>query len=225
MRLERCAQIANIVALLPAAYCAYGTYIVLHTPNLPAPVPSQSLVEVAGTVTIRGIVISLVIFLSCVAIGAIINIIANAQSRRERIGPLSRQGKFAGGQAALLCHFAARARGFGQHAREHLASLEQFRGSIIHPLNINHPKNFGAENALALVDELRDFKLLYRDHLSYLKSEVPGFSSSVTSHGFPSDREYPEVISDLRAHASSLDDAAQQVWDTERPLELPDPKK
>jgi hypothetical protein len=49
MRLERAPQMANIVVLLPAAYGAYGTYVLLHTSSSPQVVLPQTSTPVPTT--------------------------------------------------------------------------------------------------------------------------------------------------------------------------------
>lgn len=143
----------------------------------------------------------------------------NRQSRSSVIGrvspepPSSNADKIAGGQAALLWHFAATARDLTKQLESTWHHWNNAGQPLIHPLDINHPENLG-EGTVGFVIELRDFKVLYQHHLAYLNSEAPAFSSNVTVHGFPSNREYPAVLSDLRDHAARLDEAAQRVWDS-----------
>lgn len=52
----------------------------------------------------------------------------------------------------------------------------------------------------------------------YLRQEVPNFNSRVIAFGFPSDAEFPDVLSALREHTDLLDKAADQVWKTRHTL-------
>jgi hypothetical protein len=79
------AKLANILSLLPAVYCAYGTYVALHPPAVKAvasaPLPDAHAAGPVLMVNIQGVLISLVIFLVCVAIGAIFNVIAYRRNK------------------------------------------------------------------------------------------------------------------------------------------------
>jgi hypothetical protein len=132
--------------------------------------------------------------------------------------PSNERDKFAGGQAALLWHFAAKAGALVVLLDSTWHHWNNAGEALIHPLDVNHPKDFGSESAISLIRELRDFKILYEDHLACLHSEVPAFSSVTTSFGYPSKQEYSLVMSALRDHAESLKNAGQQVWDSGHPL-------
>ena len=69
-----------------------------------------------------------------------------------------------------------------------------------------------------MILELRQFKALYHDHLIYLASELPAFKSRTLSRGHVSEEEYPLVLSDLKEHLKALDELAQQIWDSGRPM-------
>lgn len=78
--LERGAQLANIAALFPAAYCAYGTYVLLHSSSLPAQTTTGNS---AGTPLFNpvGLYISFGVFVLLAAIGGVLNLI----SRRNAV--------------------------------------------------------------------------------------------------------------------------------------------
>jgi hypothetical protein len=94
--------------------------------------------------------------------------------------PSTEKDKIAGGQAALLWHFAAEAGALVVLLDSTWHHWNNAGEALIYPLDVNHPKDFGADS---LIRELRDFKILYEDHLAYLHSEVPAFSSVTTSYG------------------------------------------
>jgi hypothetical protein len=73
--LGRAAQLSNILALLPGAYCAYGTYILLHSESqLPLPHAGPQ-VPLVRDMSVTGVWVSLGLFLSCIAVGAVLNFI------------------------------------------------------------------------------------------------------------------------------------------------------
>jgi len=89
----------------------------------------------------------------------------------------------------------------------------------MHPIGTTSDmKNFGAEDTMALMGELRDLKCEYQHHIVYLRSEVPDFGSDVMRHGYPCEREYSDVLADLRDHIARLEEAAQHVWESEQTL-------
>jgi hypothetical protein len=114
-------------------------------------------------------------------------------------------------EAALLWTFEAQ-------ALELLPQLEQVwhhwhnAGDVLlHPLNVNTATSSASVD---LQMELRDFKLTYGNHLQRLALDVPRFTSKALIGSYPSNREYSEVLSDLREHARSLGATAQSVYDT-----------
>ncbi len=118
-------------------------------------------------------------------------------------------------QAALLWTFEAQ-------ARELLLQLEQVwhhwhnaGDSLLRPLDTNDAKS---ADSLRLQMELRDFKVTYGKHLQRLALDVPTFTSKSLAGDYPSSREYIEVLHDLREHASTLDEAAQKLYATGKPL-------
>lgn len=80
--LDTAAKIANLLALLPASYCAYGTYVLLHPPVSSAAKTTESHPEIASMVSVQGIIISLAIFLGCVGVGAILNMLAYQRKKK-----------------------------------------------------------------------------------------------------------------------------------------------
>jgi hypothetical protein len=123
--------------------------------------------------------------------------------------------EYAMGQAALLWTFEAQ-------AKELLIFLEKVwhhwhnAGEVLlHPLDVNDAKSTEAIN---LQIELRDFKLTYGKHLQRVSLDIPAFTSKSLTGGYPSSREYIEVLYDLREHTSKLGETAQRLYDTGIPL-------
>jgi hypothetical protein len=127
--------------------------------------------------------------------------------------------KRVGGQVAVLGHFSIQARELAKLLEATWHHWNNAGEKLIHPLSIASDfKNYGADNAISLINELRDFKTLYSDHLRYLRSEIPLFTSRITSCDFPSETEYQVVISDLKNHATKLEAEGITIWDANKPL-------
>jgi hypothetical protein len=123
-------------------------------------------------------------------------------------------------QSSLLSFFAAQ-------ARDLVATLEltwhhwnNAGEKLIHPCSDKTDiKNVGKETA-KLTAELRDFKVLYQDHLVRLKVEIPAFNSRTISNDIFSDEEYPNILTDLKDHERLLEKASNDVWDSAYVLEV-----
>jgi hypothetical protein len=78
MTIERMAGLANIVALLPGGYCAYGTYVLLHPPTTTAAsAPSANAPS--------GLITAFVIAGCLLAIAAILNFIASVRTPKQHL--------------------------------------------------------------------------------------------------------------------------------------------
>jgi hypothetical protein len=70
MRLEKIAQLANIIAIIPGAYSAYAAYALLH----PQQQTQQLTQDHAGISTMAtGLLVSFVAFCACIAAGGVLN--------------------------------------------------------------------------------------------------------------------------------------------------------
>jgi len=78
--LDRGAKLANVIAILPAGYCAYGTWVVLH-PHTYTPInPAQQAAHLeAPMFSVAGLVASVTLFPLCVALGAVFNIMSSKE--------------------------------------------------------------------------------------------------------------------------------------------------
>jgi hypothetical protein len=85
---------------------------------------------------------------------------------------------------------------------------------LIHPLNgkLDQLKDFMADGATNLLDERRDFMVLYSHHIMVMKLTFPEFESKTIGGGYPSDRQYFEVRSDLIEHADALGKMTTRTW-------------
>jgi hypothetical protein len=86
--LEKGAQLANILALIPGGYCAYGTYLLLHgtsqfAQSAPPGTPPAQLFNPVG------LYISLGIFVLLVLIGALLNLISKRKAIKPTVAQLS----------------------------------------------------------------------------------------------------------------------------------------
>jgi hypothetical protein len=72
MRLDKIAQLANILAVIPGVYSAYAAYVLLH-PQAVSTSPQSSPV---GLPSMTGLTISLGAFAACIIIGGVLNTVA-----------------------------------------------------------------------------------------------------------------------------------------------------
>ncbi len=135
--------------------------------------------------------------------------------RQEDSAKARETREFAKAQAALLWTFEAQ-------ARELLLALERVwhhwhnAGEVLlHPLDENTTKSSESGN---LQLELRDFKLTYGKHLQRIARDVPTFTSRALVEGYPSSREYIDVLYDLREHREKLDSTALELYQSGKPL-------
>jgi hypothetical protein len=84
---------------------------------------------------------------------------------------------------------------------------------LLRPLDTN---DANSPNSHELQMELRDFKNTYGKHLQRIGMDVPRFHSKASVSGYPSEREYPEVLADLKDHAQLLGDIAEEVYRTRK---------
>lgn len=89
--LSKIAQIANVIALLPAGYCAYGTYVLLHSAGSQGTQPESAAAAGGRMVNPEGVLISLGLFLFCVAVAAVLNLMGKRQKQSQ--GLQVEQGK------------------------------------------------------------------------------------------------------------------------------------
>lgn len=85
---------------------------------------------------------------------------------------------------------------------------------LIHPLNarLDTLKTMSADGAWDLINERRDFMVLYAHHLQRLKVDAPDFTSAVVTTGYPSDCEYHLVLSNLKQHIEKLEKESLEAW-------------
>jgi hypothetical protein len=74
MNVEKMAAIATIAALPFGAYCAYGTWTILHQPAGPAPIIGEGTQSFSPSIT--GIAVSLFIAVGLIVTAAVLNLIA-----------------------------------------------------------------------------------------------------------------------------------------------------
>jgi hypothetical protein len=86
---------------------------------------------------------------------------------------------------------------------------------LIYPLNstLDKLKDPLSDVSLKLIHERRDFMVLYAHHLMIMKLTFSDIVSKTIKGGFPSDREYFEVRSDLEKHAEELKWMAKKTWE------------
>ena len=123
--------------------------------------------------------------------------------------------KWAAARGFLLSHFEARAVELKQILEEAWHHWNNAGEKLIHPLDSRLDKltSHSADGIMKLLDERRDFMVLYSQHLNLLKVEFPEFGSPVIEAGYPSDVEYPRVLANLESHIRKLGEQSQREWD------------
>lgn len=98
--IEKMAALANILALIPGGYCAYGTWLLLH-PSLAASNSANPIRPDTG-----GVVVSLFGAIGLVVVGSVLNYVA-AHKRRPSIQSEPTAGQLSLTDAALVLQSAA----------------------------------------------------------------------------------------------------------------------
>ena len=68
MKVEKMAALANILALIPGGYCAYGTWLLLH--------PAASQTPSQATSGLSNVLVSLFVACGLIVLGAVLNLVA-----------------------------------------------------------------------------------------------------------------------------------------------------
>jgi hypothetical protein len=82
---ERGTRWANILAIIPGSYCAFGTYIALHSrvpESAPRTAPPAQVLSFVGGLDMKGVIVSLGVFVACIAVGAVLNTLAASRVKR-----------------------------------------------------------------------------------------------------------------------------------------------
>ena len=93
-----------------------------------------------------------------------------------------------------------------------------FSTQLINPVlpltfTIDKLKDYSVDGAsMKLLNEHRDFLVLYAHHLRTLQVEFPDFQSALVTTGYPSNCEYHEALSNLKAHAEKLKTESEEAW-------------
>jgi hypothetical protein len=112
-------------------------------------------------------------------------------------------------RATLLDHMGMRARMLEAELEELWHRWDNVGEKLIHPLDASDQIK-GDDYSISWIR--RDFMVRYGDHISTLKSLFPEFTSSALTGGYPSQREYVEVLRDLKNHAEKLESMAEEAW-------------
>jgi hypothetical protein len=223
------AQIANILALVPGGYCAYGTYVLLHGG---APQPSASPPAAAGThgVNPTVLLVSFVLFLLCFSLAAVLNLLialrkpkvmrkSDVESRDPRALPateitaatpqLSRAVVAQIELAGVLRSKAGQAEWLAKELEKvwHIYNNEDAK--LIRPLG---------EHELPDVIQLNRhkrlwaFRIHYQGHIGGVKFHIPDFRSPIVDAPSPySNIEYLDLLQKLKEHAHLLQKAGQSL--------------
>ncbi len=120
-----------------------------------------------------------------------------------------------GAQAALYDYMSCRAGELIRDLNMLWHHWDNAGEKLIHPLDgtIDKFKNVMADNFHTLINERRDFMVLYGHHLMQMESSFPDFTSQTMAGGFPSGREYRIVYSDLVEHEKELARLTRKTWE------------
>jgi len=121
-----------------------------------------------------------------------------------------KETQFVGGEAAMLSFFEARANELTARLEEMWHHYNAAGETLIYP--VGGDKDLANDAAGRLINERRDFMVLYTHHLHWLSLELPKFESTTTINGYPSDKEYAEVLRNLKGHAESLGKLCDGAW-------------
>jgi len=132
-----------------------------------------------------------------------------AASKMEELLSLMGKMKQAGGQAALLFCFAGWADDLAKILEQVWHHWNNAGEKFVCPFGKLDVQGRSAQT-IELLDERKDFVVLYSYHVGRLKFEVPDFSSPLLRSD-QSDREYAMVLAALREHAALLRKAASNV--------------
>lgn len=134
------------------------------------------------------------------------------------LGPIFEDVKGAGAQAAMLWLFEVWSRDLIQKLEETWDHWNYAGENLIHPLNARLDKlDFSKDAAYQLANDRRDFMVEYAAHLRRITADFPGFSSFITTSGYPCDLEYRRVLNGLHSHAKKLEEYAERIWKSETP--------
>lgn len=141
-----------------------------------------------------------------------------AASKMEEILSLVGKMKQAGGQAALLFCFAEYADDLAKMLEQVWHHWNNAGEKLVTPFGKVEVQDHRSLKVLDLLDERKDFVVLYSYHVGRLKLEVPDFSSPLLRSD-QSGREYAAVLAGLKEHAALLRKAANKVWQSGRTLD------
>jgi hypothetical protein len=112
--------------------------------------------------------------------------------------------------AVMLFHFEAQAKDLIRDLETAWHHWNNVGERLIHPVGQpNDVKTADTELLIKLLNESRDFKVRYGDHLKYLHLRLPRFTSDALRHGYPNNREYQHVLFDLKTHREALESAGR----------------
>lgn len=123
----------------------------------------------------------------------------------------------ASAQAALLWHYAGRAKGLAQDLEQLWHHWNDAGERLIRPVSSKAPdmKTF----SLDLLNERRDFMVRYMDNIVWIQADIPEITSNFLTAGYPNDDEYTVVMRNIQEHSRLLNEAADKVWNDGRMLE------
>jgi hypothetical protein len=122
----------------------------------------------------------------------------------------------AGVSSALYDYMGARARDLIRDIETLWHHWNNAGEKLVHPLTatIDKVQDWSDyEKASKLVDERRDFLVLYSHHVMVVRLMLPEFNSRTMDDGYPSSKEYVQARTDLVTHAEELESLSEIAWE------------
>jgi len=121
--------------------------------------------------------------------------------------------QFVGGEVGLLSFFQTRGDELASRLEDMWHHYNVAGETLVYPVGGKQEFKDGTlDKVIPLQQERRDFMVLYGHHLQWLGSELPKFNSTTTMNGYPSDKEYAEVLRNLKEHVALLDKLCDEAW-------------
>jgi hypothetical protein len=160
----------------------------------------------------------LYLFASCLAL-LLFGLVAHRMTGKPNVSDsetseIIRGVKMEGARSILLSFFGARATDLQTQLEALWHHWNNEGERLIHPLDMRIDKlnSNSSDVFMKLINEHREFLVLYSHHINTLRVELPEFTSPVMTAGYPSDCEYHQAMTNLRAHAEKLKTESEEAW-------------
>jgi hypothetical protein len=180
------AQIANILALFPGAYCAYGTYTLLHS-GVPQSSVSQPGAAMTHVVNPTFLIVSFIFFLLCFSSSAVLNLINTF--RKPKVEKALEANLNQREKTKLIIHRAI----YGAGAQGELDITESLRNAPRDALVIPVDNTLAAVDPALGVRKHLDVQYSYGDGVVYFVSRRESTPGDIVRLVLPEDSEAKKV--------------------------------